>query len=271
MGMRYCDVCKKGFATTETVSYKGYYFCTKCKKPTLEIGEEAALVTISEPEKEAGSAPKKEDHSLKKVGNLYKIPDIDLDMLQVEDALVLNPENTEALLTLANLQFKKGLAEVSRDTAEKILVIEPNHTEAQQFLIQNFEKEDADAILKNNPENVDDLYKIAQSFVQKSQPKEARKVFEKIIQLSTRHLGARRFLAELSLKEQRFRDAINHLSILKLLKPKDPFIHYNLAIASFHDGDMERALAAFHEAFENSDDPAFRAEIAGFIKQIEAQ
>jgi len=253
MGMRYCQHCKRAFSTGGTLSHQGQYFCLICKKPTEDMGEEDSELSIEgKLSTEQGLTQAEVVRTATGKTSTYRLQEIDTIILECEDTLSKDPENPEALFTLAKLWYAKGDVEMGRVYAERTLDSDDSHQEARAFLAHYYG--DATDAFEVQTEDVEELYRLAHIHVDKDEWDQAKVLLTRIIGLQSHHLGARRYLAELAMTRETYAEAVSHLTILRLKRPEDPFILYNLGIACHHSGNDKRALACFNDAYEHCRD-----------------
>jgi len=271
MGLKFCVQCRKVYAIENTILHEGIYYCAKCKLDLTDLGKED--VALSKPGKiahydllnittDTKPAPTKRP-------KIFKTRKVNLTLLDCEDALKNNPDNVEALFTMGKHWYTMGNSKQAKDYFMKVLELDPNHAEAQQLMAKKFSsKKTTTAIFAGTPDEVEPLSQLARTYLDKNDPKKAKDVFLRIIELNPRHLPSHRYLTEIYLEEANYKEAIRSLNRIKTQKPHDFQIDYNLGIVCYQAGNPRRARACFREAFEKCNDPESTEEIRALLIEI---
>jgi len=274
MGLQFCQQCRKIYPIRNAVLHEDVHYCLKCKIPLIDLGKED--VALSKPgqiahydllhtNEDTTPAPTKRP-------KIYKSSKVDLTLLDLKDTLKQNPDNVDALFTLGKHWYTGGDLKKAKACFMKILEIDPNHAEAQQMLAKKFKaKKKASAIFAGTPDDVDSLSQLASTYLQKNDPEKAKEVFLHILDLNPRHLPSHRYLADIYLQESNYKKAIQSLNRIKMQKPHDFQIDFNLGIVCYQAGNLPRAQACFREAFAKCTDPESTEEIRALLAEIKEE
>ncbi len=100
--------------------------CPTCKEKLRDFALD--IVTISYPKLPSEFAP------LRGKALNYPVPDVPLDILECEETLKYNPDNTEALLHMGMFYKSRGQIDLALKEFNKVLEKTPQHADAHRHL-----------------------------------------------------------------------------------------------------------------------------------------
>lgn len=137
MSIFVCRKCEKELPEEKTILHRGFFFCPICKSPLSYFGRES--VRLSSPERLARYKAPEESLAEKKLPHKplnFARPDIDLNILECEDALKINPGNFKAMNTLGVLYKSKNNRRLAESWFKKALAEKLNYHDAFFNLIE---------------------------------------------------------------------------------------------------------------------------------------
>ncbi|MFA5879017.1 MAG: hypothetical protein WC860_02465 [Candidatus Margulisiibacteriota bacterium] len=134
MSIFVCAKCQKEVLEEKAILHRGIFFCAVCKSPLSYFGRES--VRLSSPERLARyKAPVDDDKPVRRSISFDR-PDIDLNILECEDALKINPDNFKAMNTLGLLYKVKKNFKIAEKWFKQALSIKINYHDAFFNLIE---------------------------------------------------------------------------------------------------------------------------------------
>ncbi|MFH1215540.1 MAG: tetratricopeptide repeat protein [Pseudomonadota bacterium] len=176
--------------------------------------------------------------------------------------LTLNPNFTEAELTLADIYYKNSNYELAMEYAERIKIKEPGNFRAQLiigniYLAQNkYEKalRSYMAAQQLHQNNASPIYYIAASSFMLGDTEKSLKMYQKL-------MGGEHQLADAALQYSRIlstsgksKDAIHFLQDFIKKDPSNPYLHHILGEIYLAAGNKKEATDSFHQALSNKPD-----------------
>jgi len=166
--------------------------------------------------------------------------------LQYEQALRLNPQDTETLLILGNLRVESGHFREARELYLRALELDPSNELAGRM----FDAIDAgrEATVEADP---DTLYREARSLVQRGRPDEAIGTLEKLLRACPEHSLAQNDLGCLLFGRGEAEKARIHYEKAVAANPHNVMALKNLADVYFVEaGRLEDALQLYHRILQ---------------------
>jgi len=152
MAILYCRKCEKEYQPKQTIVHRNNFYCPICKNQLNYFGREKSVI----------SHKKRLDHydeimpnarEAKLTGHVVHYSNVHINTLILEcrDALKHNPNNIEALLSLAKLYQSQKEVTKALENLSKILTIDPTHQLTRQLSAEIYLTE------KNYPKAIEQL------------------------------------------------------------------------------------------------------------------
>lgn len=271
MSVRYCGKCRKAMGEGDTVFFKGYYFCLKCRKPTSSLGEERGRISrVAAGLRERGELL---DSEAGLSGNVktYSKSSGEPVVIQCLDVLKHDPDNVDAHFALARFYYGSGESNAFNQHFNAVKDLDPEH-EGLALLVKEIEYvKETEARVKDHAAmyEIKVLSGLAERLLGEGKPLAAKVHLEKILGLDSQHERALEALSEIYMEAEDYGEAIRVLSVLKAVRPGDVFIVYNIGVAAMVSGDLHRARDCFEAvvAWDGVEDELREASL-GYLRDV---
>lgn len=130
-----CQKCKKEVEEKIALYVKSNFYCPTCKRPLSYFGQEDVFLSQPIANIQQDTSKKSESQFYGK-NMVYENPQINMMILEYEDALKINANNLTALLGLGKLyQSKKNIPKAEKYFLE-LIRLKPDHIETRQHLAE---------------------------------------------------------------------------------------------------------------------------------------
>jgi tetratricopeptide (TPR) repeat protein len=137
MKLLFCIQCQQGVYDIQSLTNdQGLFFCPSCQKPLYYLGREIATLSPISAFEEYDSKHWLTDKLSQfkgKVSNYTSFP-VDHDIMECEELLRHNPDNTEALFHLGMLYKSRTKLELATHYFKKIITADPTLSDAYRQL-----------------------------------------------------------------------------------------------------------------------------------------
>ena len=200
-------------------------------------------------------------------------------MRELTRAAELDPENPEIDMTLGLAYQSRGDLGKAEEYMRKAIRKKPDYAEAHNNLgfvlslqgrseeaIREYEKAVAN-VLYPTPEYA--YYNMGKEYVRLKDLGKAEVMYRRAIALNPSFVDAYRGLALVQAEKGQWEESARTLERLVEVAPSNPNGWLDLGRLYVRMDRPKRALEAFRNALANAEDPALRAEIAGYINILE--
>jgi predicted Zn-dependent protease len=265
MGVYYCNQCHCA-TLPETAATDGrHLFCKKCHIPLVNLGAEEGQISIQghlESQIPTGATPTSHQPTPAKH---YTMNKKDTVLIDCQAKLNENPRDIQALYTLAKWHHTHNNINAAGAIAKQVIALAPDFSPAHTLLSQLNATKGHSSL----PERIETLEIMGINYIAQNNLNQAMKTFKKILSINSKHTAAQRYLADIYTQKNQFDQAIHILNQLSLQHPDDPVILFNLAVACYNAGDINRAKSNLKAAKQHSPSSDMLIEINQFIHHLQ--
>lgn len=190
------------------------------------------------------------DPRLVKAKEFIKSEKYSMAQYNLEELLKENPQNLDAMTTLAQIKLAINQADEASEWALKALEVDPNSAEAHlvisslYYLRGRFAKslEHARKAVHGNPLLPKPYYVIGELYLRSGRHEDGLKALQHAATLDPKDAAIQNLMSSSYLKLGRHEKALEHAKNALDIDPNWPGAHFNIATAYYHSRNAQKAL-----------------------------
>ena len=255
--MYYCNDCDYMLSETDLTSFKGAFYCPKCRQKMVMMEGEHVSLSQSYFSSEGSDGNVKTNAVFAQHDS--SVESVDMIELECKDSLKDNPSNCNAMFTLASRYYTKGKIDEAKELCYQVIVLDSDHSGALQLLDRIQSQDTQSHHLKH-------LEKRAEAALGQQQYPEVERYCRELLSSDPSSIGARQLLATSFQEQDRYDDALPILLELEKMIPNNAYVYFNLGVLYYMKKDQEISKKYFFLAESKSDDPNLKNAIKGYLK-----
>lgn len=184
------------------------------------------------------------------------------EALAVLEAVPESKRSVAVLHEMGRIAAQRGEVDTARALFGAVLEQEPTHHDALRGMVPldlqaglfDLSRKRIEAAVKGNPEDSDLRLLAGVVAVIDGRPADAKRAFEKAIELDPRNTIAYEHLARFYAMGGDLEEAVNNYEVAVAAQPEDPSLHYFLGVLYQYGGNLNRAAQSYEKAIEHAAD-----------------